>query len=219
MLSIFSWACWPFVYLRWKNFYSFLCPFFFFLLSSHCVHSFFSSVQLVYLCLLLWTLFQVDCLTMFCFSSFSEVLSCFFNWNIFLCLLILPDSLFISMYWVYQLSLPVLKEWPYLGDVLWGSEVQCHLATRARCSTHMWAVYTLLLLPGGAGGQAWLLDLLCGPEAAAVGCWWAWLLLGWLWGLAKTQGWVGLSLGHAHWCFQVRWRILKWCLPVLILAR
>ena len=37
------------------------------------------------------------------------------------------------MYKVYQLSLPVLKEWPYPG-VLCGSEVQSPLSTRARHS-------------------------------------------------------------------------------------
>ena len=31
------------------------------------------------------------------FSSFSEVLSCSFDWNIFLCLLVLTDFLFVSM--------------------------------------------------------------------------------------------------------------------------
>lgn len=36
------------------------------------------------------------------------------------------------MYSVNQQSIPVLKEWPYLGDVLWDSEAQSHMAIRAR---------------------------------------------------------------------------------------
>lgn len=48
------------------------------------------------------------------FSSLSEFLSCSFVWRLFLSLLILPNPLFVSMYYVYQLHLLVLKEWPYV---------------------------------------------------------------------------------------------------------
>ena len=52
------------------------------------------------------------------FSSFSEHLSCSFTWNIFLCLLILPFSVLMSMCQGDQLCLLILEKWPYVRDVL-----------------------------------------------------------------------------------------------------
>lgn len=42
--------------------------------------------------------------------------------------------MFVSVYLVNQLSLSDFKEWPYVGDVLWDSEGQSDLITKARCS-------------------------------------------------------------------------------------
>lgn len=41
-----------------------------------------------------------------------------------LCFLILADSVFVSMYYVDVLYLPVLAEWHYVVDVLWGPVAQ-----------------------------------------------------------------------------------------------
>lgn len=49
------------------------------------------------------------------------MLSCFFIWNIFLCCLLLLNSVFISVY---------LEKWPFVVDVLWGPAAQSSLATR-----------------------------------------------------------------------------------------
>lgn len=73
----------------------------------HCVYSFFSWIWWATLWSLLLTL-SGRLLIFISLRSFSEILSCFV-WNIFLYLLILSDSLFISMYY---LPLTVLKEWP-----------------------------------------------------------------------------------------------------------
>ena len=118
------------------------------------------------------------------FISFSEVLSYSFNWNIFLCLLILLYSLFVSTYQVNQLSLPVLKEWSYLGHVLWGSEAQSCLATRAKHS--MAASLCGLCVPSSFGVAVvhWWVGLV--PRLAAV----------------PSQGTalrVGFPVGWAHW--------------------
>ena len=49
--------------------------------------------------------------------SSSGVLSFFFVWNVFLCLFILPNSLFISMYLVGHLAFMILEKWPSVGDI------------------------------------------------------------------------------------------------------
>ena len=50
--------------------------------------------------------------------SFSEALSCSFYWIILLCIFMLPKCVFAPLIYVNQQSLPVLKEWLNLEDVL-----------------------------------------------------------------------------------------------------
>ena len=96
------------------------------------------------------------------FCPFPKFLSCSFVQKVFLCLLILPNSLclFICIrYWfgqklplsfsvrcyrktqrnfltnpTYQLCFLVLKKWPYVEGVLLSPVWQCSLVPRARCS-------------------------------------------------------------------------------------
>ena len=79
------------------------------------------------------------------FRSLSEPLSCSFYWIIFLCIFILPKCVCAPLIQVNQQSLPVLKEWLNLEDVL---RVQrCNPTyTRARCrASSMWALCAFLL--------------------------------------------------------------------------
>ena len=64
----------------------------------------------------------------------SGVLSYFFVWNTVLCCLILPFSIFISVYMVGWLIFLILEKQPHVGDVLWDPAVYSPLVTRAICS-------------------------------------------------------------------------------------
>lgn len=63
----------------------------------------------------------------FCCSS-SRVLSYSFIWNIFLCCLILPTSLFLFLFGKFN-TFPVLSEVALCRSILWGSALHCPLAT------------------------------------------------------------------------------------------
>lgn len=66
--------------------------------SYHSVHPFFSQVPWASLWPILWTLYHVHCLFPFHLPLLLWFLSYSFDWNIFLCLLCLPNSLHVSMY-------------------------------------------------------------------------------------------------------------------------
>ena len=100
----------------------------------------------------------------------------------------------------------VLKEWPYLGAVLWGSEVQSHWSTRAGAQEMllMWSMFPFLL---------WWGHSCCG------------VLVGWatayLSPAVRPRWAVGmgrLSVGMPNDASRLR-RIPKWHPPVLALVR
>ena len=64
-------------------------------------------------------------------NSCSGVLPFSFICNIVFCLLILLNSLFISMYLVGWLHFPLLKKYPYVGDIVWSPFL---LVIRTMCS-------------------------------------------------------------------------------------
>ena len=79
-------------------------------------HPFFSWVCWVSLCPLPWILYRIDCLfpLLVVFFFLPEVVPCSFIWNLFLSLLILPNSLCL----LYILSRPIT--FPVLGEeALW----------------------------------------------------------------------------------------------------
>ena len=78
----------------------------------------------VSLWVLLWSLYQLDYLSLFC----KVFLMKFYLFNNLKHTLLSPCfawlSVFVSIHQMKQLSLPVLKAWPYVDDV-WGLEVPC----------------------------------------------------------------------------------------------
>ena len=64
-------------------------------------------------------------------------------------------SVFVSLYYVVQLCLQMVKESPYVGDVLWSPEVQSPI-TMEPCDPEMFPV-GLCAPPLGAG--PWVLQL------------------------------------------------------------
>lgn len=89
--------CFPWVYFSFELLYSSALIFFFFIFSksllkfSLCSHILLPEGQWASLWPLLWSLCHIDGISLF--YSFSQVLFCSFVWNIFLCLLVLLDSL------------------------------------------------------------------------------------------------------------------------------
>ena len=77
--------------------------------------------------------YWVDYLSPFRLVLFLRFLSCSFIWNIFFCILILPNSVFTSFYLISLLHLSTLEKWPYVVYVLWDPVACPPLATRARC--------------------------------------------------------------------------------------
>ena len=82
------------------------------------------------------------------FSSFSEVLSCSFNWNIFFVFLVLPNSLSVCFYVLGKSapSAPSLEGVAFLGDALWAQ--RCNPAWPPESGTRgppVWAVCSLPL--------------------------------------------------------------------------
>lgn len=100
----------------------FFIPSFFFIfsvyLSSESTHSslLYGEIFMIFIIITLNYLLGTFAITI-SFNSFSEFLSCSFDWNIFICFLILSDSL-----WFYILgrSAYILfwKEWSYVKGIL-----------------------------------------------------------------------------------------------------
>lgn len=110
------------------------------------------------------------------FSSFSEVLSCSFVWNIFFCLTMFVDIR------LSQLGFLVLKAWPYVKGVLWGQ--------KCNSSSQQNQVFQGCPLCG-------LQVQSCSRRRLLQACWWAGLVTSvvscetWLW-LLWVCWWVGL---------------------------
>lgn len=101
-----------------------------------------------------WTLYRQVVYHHFVYFLFL-VFVLFFFWRIFICFLILPNSLYISMYWVDQLHFPVLEKWPYVVDIPWGPAAHSPLFTSAICSR-------------GAPCVGWVGHLLCWGQSRWV---------------------------------------------------
>ena len=130
-------------------------------------------------------------------SASFGVLTCSFVLNIFLCLLILSDLHFNLMRLVGWLHLPILEEWPFLGDIPCISAVHSPLVIRAICSRVAPYVRHGLIglvslrsdcLPGPA------LCGVCQSLMSGVGSWYYWLCVpdGFL---SLFLLWIGARLG------------------------
>lgn len=104
-----------------------------------------------------------------------------------------------------------MKEWPYVGDVLWDSEAQSHLATRARYSRGV-PIVGCICLPVVGGPCLLMWHALASCEA------WAKLRDG-----CNSHQVCPLEAGlegefqngtHQHWHWQGSLKVQKLCLPV-----
>ena len=110
-------------------------------------------------------------------SSFSEVLSCSFILNIFVCLLFCP-LLCVYLYILGRLAnFLILEKWPYIRDVLQGPEAHSSLVTDALGVSPMWLHEPFCC--GGAnycgctGIQGWSLAQLVAKPCNQAAHWWA----------------------------------------------